>query len=172
MQRNRLENSRDLVRNREEKIDKNCEKWRKTFLEKNLVKNGKNYMVDTQTAADTRPDGRASTRLGQGWLGPPPCGLCVCGALQLEGGWMEAWGKAKNHTNAHCTSVEICWDRSSESGQSDSESRAVRVGRGAARRGVTPRASRLGQNQRLATRRLARLGSLTLSTVRGRFQHG
>jgi hypothetical protein len=48
------------VRNREEKIDKNfvekifsrensCEKWRKTFLEKNIVKNGENYMVDTNT---------------------------------------------------------------------------------------------------------------------------
>ena len=57
MHRNSLENSRDLVRNREEKIDRNflekifsrensCEKWRKTFLEKNLVKNGENYMGD------------------------------------------------------------------------------------------------------------------------------
>ena len=63
MHGNSLENSRDLVRNQEEKIDSNflekifsrensCEKWRKTFLEKNLVKNGEkfiseNYMVDT-----------------------------------------------------------------------------------------------------------------------------
>jgi hypothetical protein len=45
------------VRNQEEKIDRNflekifsrensSEKWRKTFLEKNLVKNGEKYMVD------------------------------------------------------------------------------------------------------------------------------
>ncbi len=65
MLRNSLENSRDLVRNREEKIDRNflekifsrenlCEKWRKTFLEKNLVKNGEKYMVDTTSSHEYR----------------------------------------------------------------------------------------------------------------------
>ncbi len=53
--------SREIERSREKsrrKIDRNffekifsrenwCEKWRKTFLEKDPVKNGENYMVDT-----------------------------------------------------------------------------------------------------------------------------
>ncbi len=44
-----------------------------------------------------------------------------------------------------------------------------RVGRGLTRRGVMPRALRLGRNKGLATERLTRLGILTLLAVRGEY---
>ncbi len=64
VQRNSLENSRDIVRNREEKLTgifsrKFVWKVEKKILEKNPVKNGEKYMVDTTCLLGSYPAAEA-----------------------------------------------------------------------------------------------------------------